>query len=64
MKLVSIVIGVYNSEKTITSVVNEIEDVFRNSKYDYEIILVNDCSPDGVYEIIKDLANKNKRLKH
>ena len=63
MKKVSIVIGLYNSEKTITSVVNEIRDVLDGWKYEYEIILVDDCSPDGVYEVVKKLAETDNRIK-
>ena len=49
MKKVSIVIGLYNSEKTIEAVLEEIKEAFSKSdKYFYEVILVDDFSPDGV----------------
>lgn len=61
MKKLSIVIPVYNSEKTIEEVVNEIEIAVSklNSKYDLEIILVNDYSKDNSLEICKNIC-KNK----
>ncbi len=64
MKKISVVIGIYNSSKTIEKVLHEIETELGNlSEYDYEVILVNDYSPDNVYEIAKGLAKKNKRIK-
>ena len=58
----SIVIPVFNSseiiEKTISEVVNEIS-VISNS---YEIILVNDGSSDGSWDIIANLAKEYKNI--
>lgn len=64
MTKLSFVIPCYRSEKTITSVVNEIKTtVSSRQEYDYEIILVNDSSPDNVYSVIKDLAKNDSRIK-
>lgn len=64
MKKVSIVIGLYNSEKTIEAVLNEIEGAFAQSKeYTYEVVLVDDYSPDGVYELVKKIAQEDERIK-
>lgn len=64
MKKISIVIGIYNSAKTIESVIQEIvEEMAKLSNYDYEVILVNDFSPDNVFEVAKDLAEKNPKIK-
>ena len=54
----SIVIPVYNEEKNITNLVNEI--VFKNSNYNfiYEIIIVNDSSIDKTKEQILKLKKK------
>ena len=48
-ELVSFVIPCYNSTNTLEDVVSQIEDVMcqKLSQYEYEIILVNDCSPNG-----------------
>jgi len=58
LKKISIVIPVYNSEKTIEEVVNEIEIAVSklNSKFDLEIILVNDYSKDNSLEVCKDIC--------
>ena len=63
MKL-SFVIPCYRSENTIETVVQEIrETVVARPEFDYEIILVNDCSPDGVWQVIKGLAASDNRIK-
>ncbi len=60
--LVSIVIPVYNSEKTIKVVVKKIKDaLFR--KTDYEVILVDDRSKDGSHEKCMDLSKKYSYVK-
>lgn len=62
--LLSFVIPCYRSEKTIKRVIDEIIDtVAQRPEYDYEIITVNDFSPDNVYEKLKVLALKNSKIK-
>ena len=64
MKKVSIVIGLYNSEKTIEAVLEEIKNAFsKTDKYTYEVVLVDDFSPDGVYNLVKKIAKKEKNIK-
>ena len=56
---ISIVIPCYRSEHTISNVVERTERVLENNPgYDYEIICVNDCSPDGTLG-----AAKNEKVK-
>ena len=61
---ISIVIGLYNSEKTIRDVISEIRDEMTkiSSDYDYEVVLVNDCGPDNVLEIVKEIAQHDKQI--
>ncbi len=62
-KKLSFVIPCYRSEHTILSVVDEIEETVRTrSGYEYEIILVNDGSPDDVWGVIKDRAEKDSHI--
>ncbi len=63
MNKISFVIPCYNSAKTIRDVVNEIITTVQKRKDDYEIILVNDCSTDNVWEVIKSLGKENNRIK-
>ena len=60
----SFVIPCYRSEKTILDVVSEIEStVPKRKEFDYEIILVNDCSPDNVWEVIQKKAKEDHHIK-
>ena len=56
----SILIPVYNSEGIIEDLVKQIIDSISNIKtvQSYEIILVDDCSPDNCWEKIKFLSKK------
>lgn len=63
MKLVSFVIPCYHSAHTIGLVVDEIRRTMPSlPDYDYEIILVNDCSPDDTFAVISALAREDKRI--
>jgi len=63
MKKVSFVIPCYNSSLTIEKVVNEIQDAMgKLESYTYEIILVNDCSPDNTFEVISGLCEKYSNI--
>ena len=59
MKKVSFCIPCYKSEQTLTKVVDEIRASMEelSDKYEYEIILVNDASPDGTFNVICKLAD-------
>ena len=65
MILLSFVIPCYRSELTIKKVIDEIKETVaqKSDEYDYEIIAVNDCSPDGVYDVLKELAAEDKKIK-
>ena len=54
----SFVIPCYRSENTITKVVDEIKSEMAAKRPcdDYEIVLVNDHSPDGVWKVIEKMA--------
>ncbi|MCX4339840.1 MAG: glycosyltransferase family 2 protein [Lachnospiraceae bacterium] len=60
---VSFVIPCYRSENTLEAVVNEIkEKMVSLQKYEYEIILVNDCSPDCTFAVIQKLCAENHNI--
>ena len=62
-KLVSFVIPCYRSEQTIGGVVEEINSTMADlPQYTYEIILVNDASPDNTFETIRDLCQKQANI--
>ncbi len=60
-KKISFVIPCYRSEKTLGSVVEEIGSTMnRLGKYTYEIILINDGSPDNTWETICNITKEDK----
>lgn len=62
-KKLSFVIPCYRSEKTVMKVVEEIETtVAQRPEYDYEIILVNDGSPDNVWNVIKERTKVDDKV--
>ena len=62
MSKVSFVIPCYRSSKTIGGVVNEIESTMAQLAYEYEIILVNDSSPDDTFTVISALAEADGHI--
>lgn len=63
MKKVSFVIPCYRSSLTIGNVVKEIQDTMNSmAGYSFEIILVNDCSPDDTFDVIRKLCEENKNI--
>lgn len=64
MQLISFVIPCYRSAKTLPAVIEEItQTVKAMTEYDYEIVLVNDCSPDDTFTVIKKLCVENPKIK-
>ena len=62
--LISIIIPCYGSEKTVAGVIDEINQRFsEQNKYDYEVIAVNDGSPDNVIASLEECAAKNDKVK-
>lgn len=61
--LVSVIIPCYRSSQTIEAVVDEIiKTVGKRPGNDYQIVLVNDCSPDNTYEVITKLCERDKKI--
>lgn len=61
---ISFIIPCYGSEKTVSIVIDEIKKIVnKNNKYDYEIVAVNDKSPDNVWKVLCSLAKKDKKIK-
>ena len=57
----SIVSPVYRSMDVLPELVAQVKDVLSASAYrdSFEIVLVNDCSPDGSWSVIEHLATEN-----
>lgn len=63
-KKLSFIIPCYGSEKTVGLVIDEINKVVsQNPRYDYEVVAVNDHSPDNVWQVLKNIAQNNPKVK-
>jgi undecaprenyl-phosphate 4-deoxy-4-formamido-L-arabinose transferase len=64
MEKISFLIPCYRSALTLEGVTTEIDETMAAMKdrYTYEIVLVNDCSPDDTFEVIRKLANSRKNV--
>lgn len=61
MALVSIITPVYKCEEYIVRTMNS---VLTQTYADWEMLLVDDCSPDGSAEIIRSYAERDSRFKY
>lgn len=63
MKKISYVIPCYRSEKTIGHVIAEIKETMEKlNQYTYEVILVNDSSPDNTWNTICGICSENDNI--
>lgn len=64
MRKLSFVIPCYRSADSISQVVHEIiKTVETDARFDYEIICVNDCSPDNTYQVLRQLSQESLKIK-
>ena len=59
----SIVVAVYNEEKSLPIFYSTVKPLMDNLNEEYELIFVNDGSRDKSEEILKGLASEDKRVK-
>lgn len=62
MKDISIVIPEYCGESMLTELLKRLHATLQTLTDSYEIILVNDCSPDNVWEAIRQVCAVDKRV--
>lgn len=54
----SVVVPVYNSEKSLPELVSRLAKILPTFASDYELIFVNDCSKDGSWDVISSLIKE------
>ena len=59
--IITSIISLHNSANTIKSSIRSIQN--QKTMLDLEIIVVEDCSTDNSYEILKELKNEDPRIK-
>jgi glycosyltransferase involved in cell wall biosynthesis len=62
-QLISIVIPLYNEVESLNELYQQINEVVKANKYNYEIIFVDDGSDDGSLDVLKKLRQKDKNVK-
>lgn len=61
---ISVVIPCYCSSKTIENVIKRTEDTIKkDGRYDFEIICINDFSPDNTLEVLRTIAANKSFVK-
>ena len=59
---VTAIIACYKDEEAIPVMYRRLTDTFQKIGIDYEIIFVNDCSPDNSAEVIRELSVNDNRV--
>ena len=59
---ISVISPVYNAANVVEELVLRIENAIASLADDYEIILINDSSPDQSWECIQEICLKNKKV--
>ncbi len=60
---ISLIIPVYNSSKFLYKTLEAVDDQRKISNWDMELVLVEDGSPDGSFEVIEALSDKYPYIK-
>ena len=60
---ISIVVPLYNEAESLPELAQWIERVMDENKFSYEVLFINDGSTDDSWKVIKDLHNKNPKMK-
>jgi len=63
MPKISVVTPVYGCCSSLTNLYDRLKDTLVTISDDFEIIMINDASPDDSWEVIKELAAQDKRVK-
>jgi len=59
---VSVVVPVYKNEDTLRELFSQVSLVLHEMGKTFEIIFVDDCSPDGAATVLKDMAESNDEI--
>jgi len=64
-KIISIIAPCFNEKDNIYLFYNKVKSIFNDKlkNYEYEVIVVDDCSNDGSIEILEEIAKKDKNFK-
>ena len=60
---VSVVVPVYNGRATLPELARKLHEVLERVSHRHEIILVNDASRDDSWDVIRELASRDERVR-
>ena len=62
-QVISFIIPCYHSEGSVGLVIDEIREVVaQRPGFDYQVVAVNDCSPDNVLSVLTGIAQKDPKV--
>ena len=59
---ISVVIPLFNESESLPELCSWIEKVMKEHSFTYEMILVDDGSTDGSWDVIRDLSEHNRNI--
>ena len=60
---ISIVVPCYNEEECLTALARELKLALDQVEYDWEVLLINDCSTDSTWKMMKVINHWDSRFK-
>ena len=60
---ITIIVPLYNEDESLPHLAEWIDRVMAEHRFDYEVIMVDDGSRDGSWQVVEDLHNKNPRYR-
>lgn len=61
-KTVSIIIPVYNEERTVIAFLGELHEIWNEKNFNVEVLVIDDGSTDNTSMLLQDLALKNTEM--
>lgn len=60
---ISVVVPLYNEAESLPELAEWIERVMKENNFTYEVLMINDGSTDNSWEVVKELHEKNEKIK-
>ena len=64
MQKISIVVPVFNEQDSLNLTISQLEGLVQRNEFDFDIIIINDCSTDRCYEMLESNANPSIKVIH
>jgi glycosyltransferase involved in cell wall biosynthesis len=64
LKKISVIIPVYNEQESLHETIHGMEELLESAEFEFDIIIINDCSTDRCYEIFDSIDNPSIKVIH